>query len=144
MDSLLAPLLALTGHCFVAEISPGTTDEHCFNSVYDGRHVRDVHVVTKGNRVVYQGETIYSVEGAAIALTYFSSTGGIGRGTALLAPDDWRFTMTMRATSSAKLTPITVRWNWQGATSYTVSGGHEPVTYRRTVKLPSPPVRQRR
>ena len=132
MDSLLAPLLALAGQCFAGQIAADTLDEHCFTSVYDGRHVRDVHRVIKAGRAVYQGETIYSVENTSIAFTYFSSIGGIGRGSAVLAPNDWRFTMTMRATPAAVPQPFTTRWEWQNATTYAVSGGPAPVTYRRT------------
>ena len=132
MESLLAPLLALAGHCFVGDIAAGTRDEHCFTSVYGGQHIRDVHVVTKDGRAVYQGETIYSVEGASIAFTYLSSIGGIGRGTVAFAPGDWRFTMTMRASPADAPQPFATRWQWQGDTAYTVSGGPAPVTYRRT------------
>ena len=132
MESLLAPLLALAGHCFGGDFAPGTRDEHCFTSVYGGQHVRDVHVVSKDGRSSYQGETTYSVEGDAVAFTYLSSIGGIGRGTVAFTPGDWRFTMTMRATPAAAPETFATRWQWQGDIAYTVSGGPAPVAYRRT------------
>ncbi len=131
MDSALAPLLALAGQCFVGDVAPGTRDEHCFSSVYEGQHVRDVHRVTRDGRTVYQGETIYSIEGDAIIFTYWSSIGGIGRGTAKLGVADWQFAMTMRARPTAPPQPFTTRWTWSGTDRYSVTGGPAPVTYRR-------------
>lgn len=132
MAPSLAPLLALAGHCFAGQLAPGTIDRHCFSAVYDGQHVRDIHAVIKDERTVYQGETLYSVEGDAVIFTYWSSMGGIGRGTASLAAGDWRFTLTMRATPASAPQPFASRWQWQGPTAFTVSGGPPPVTYRRT------------
>jgi hypothetical protein len=132
MAGNLAPLLALAGHCFAGDFSPGTVDLHCFSAVYGGQHVRDVHVVTKDGQSVYEGETLYSVEGERLALSYWSSIGGIGRGTAVLAPGEWTFAITMRATPSAAPQAFATRWRWQGTETYTVSGGPAPVIYRRT------------
>ena len=132
MAGSLAPLLALAGQCFVGDVGPGSRDVHCFTSVYGGQHVRDAHVVTQGGRAVYQGETLYSIEGKEVTYTYVSSIGGIGRGTAELAPGDWKFTMTMRATPDSAAQPFATRWQWQGMRAYAVHGGPAPVTYRRT------------
>ena len=48
-DPALQPLAFLAGHCWIGTI-PGTadTDEHCFAWVYDGRCLRDRHVVRRG------------------------------------------------------------------------------------------------
>ena len=127
----LGLLLALAGQCFAGDVAPATRDEHCFAAVYGGQHVRDVHAVTKDGRIVYQGDTLYSVEGEAVSFAYVSSIGGIGRGTATLTPGDWRFAMTMRATPTAAPQPAEIRWRWNDAESYTVSGGPAPVDYRR-------------
>ena len=132
MPASLAPLLALAGQCFAGQIAPGTIDRHCFSSVYDGQHVRDVHDVTKYDRTVYQGETLYSVEGEAVSFTYLSSMGGIGRGTATLDPGDWRFALTMRATPTSAPQPFANRWRWNGPAEFTVTGGPPAVTYRKT------------
>ena len=131
MESVLAPLLALAGACFSGDVAPATRDVHCFTSLYGGQHVRDVHKVIKDGNTVYQGETIYSLEGGVVTFTYLSSIGGIGRGAAVLAPGDWGFALDMRATPDAALQHFDTRWRWQGSQSYTVSGGPAPVTYRR-------------
>jgi hypothetical protein len=134
----IAMLLALAGQCFAGDLAPGTRDTHCFTSLYGGRHVRDVHKVTKNGRTVYEGETIYSVEGGAVSFTYLSSIGGIGRGTALLDPGDWTFKLAMRATPGAPVADFVTRWHWQGPRSYVVTGGPAPVTYRRIGRPPNP------
>ena len=42
----LAPMAFLVGHCWKGAI-PGSnkTDEHCFQWMYDGRALRDTHIV---------------------------------------------------------------------------------------------------
>ncbi len=101
------------------------------SAVYGGQHVRDVHVVTKNGRAAYEGETLYSVEGGNIVLTYWSSIGGIGRGTVNLTPGDWTFTITMRATPTAAPQSFATHWKWLGDDAYIVTGGSAAVTYRR-------------
>jgi uncharacterized protein YndB with AHSA1/START domain len=78
----LEPLAFLVGHCWVGTFSDGQEDRHCFDSVYDGQHVRDRHEVRGGARV-YRGETLYSWDGEARAVTYtyWNSLGGVSRGT---------------------------------------------------------------
>src|SRR5690349_14484920 len=78
----LEPLAFLVGHCWRGEIGPGRLDTHCFERVYDGQHVRDRHEVT-GGPGVYRGESLYSWDGAANAVTYsyWNSAGGVSRGT---------------------------------------------------------------
>lgn len=59
-DPALAPLAFLAGHCWVGTM-PGTadTDEHCFAWLYDGRYLRDRHVVrrTDGYEVLREYDT---------------------------------------------------------------------------------------
>ena len=79
----LEPLAFLVGHCWEGRFEPGgETDRHCFESVYGGQHVRDVHEVTGGARI-YRGETLYSWDGSAgvVTYTYWNSLGGVSRGT---------------------------------------------------------------
>ena len=132
MPASLAPLLALAGHCFAADFSPGTVDRHCFSAVYGGHHVRDVHAVTKGDHTLYAGESLYSIDGGTVAFTYWSTIGGIGRGTATFAPGDWTFNLAMRASPTAASQSVATHWRWHGADTYVVSGGPAPVTYRRS------------
>ena len=59
----LEPLAFLVGHCWQGTFEPsGERDTHCFETVYDGQHVRDRHEVTGGS-AAYSGETFYSAEG---------------------------------------------------------------------------------
>jgi uncharacterized protein YndB with AHSA1/START domain len=74
----LPPLDFLIGDCWRGEMPDGTVDTHCFEPVYEGRHVRDMHEVTGGEP--YRGETIYSRQGDAITYAYWNSQGGVSRG----------------------------------------------------------------
>ena len=80
LDPPLAPLGFLLGHCWEGSFPTGERDRHCFEPVYGGRHVRDVHEVT-GPKGVYRGETVYSGEGDRATYTYWNSLGGVSRGT---------------------------------------------------------------
>ena len=58
----LEPLGFLVGHCWRGEFPDSTEqDTHCFDTVYDGQHVRDRHEVTGGARI-YRGESVYSAD----------------------------------------------------------------------------------
>lgn len=80
----LTPLEFLVGSCWQGEFPDGNQiDTHCFDAVYDGAHIRDRHAVT-GGPSVYLGETIYSWNGEAEAISYvyWNSLGGVSTGTA--------------------------------------------------------------
>lgn len=78
----LEPLGFLAGHCWRGTLPTGEQDRHCFEPVYGGQHVRDIHEVSGGNGTVYAGETFYSADGeGGLAFTYFNSIGGVSRGT---------------------------------------------------------------
>ncbi len=73
----------LAGHCWRGEFPHGkATDEHCFTWVYDGRHLRDVHVVRGDDGGEYRGETIYSWDEkrGRIVYRYWNSFGGYSDG----------------------------------------------------------------
>jgi uncharacterized protein YndB with AHSA1/START domain len=78
----LEPLAFLVGRCWEGRFESGESDRHCFESVYGGQHVREVHEVT-GGAGTYRGETLYSWDGTANAVTYtyWNSLGGVSRGT---------------------------------------------------------------
>jgi hypothetical protein len=107
----LAPWSPLVGHCWSGP-APGNagTDKHCFESVYDGQHVRDRHVVTVGGRDVYAGESVYSAKGSQVIFTYWNSLGGLGTGTADISGNQWRFSGTIHATASSGEQPMTATW----------------------------------
>lgn len=78
----LEPFGFLAGHCWRGEIEEtASTDTHCFTWVYEGKHLRDVHVV-RGMAPEYRGESIYSVDGTTgdVVYRYWNSHGGISDG----------------------------------------------------------------
>jgi len=119
----LAPLEPYVGHCWVTQVSPETTDRHCFRPVYGGKHVRDAHVVVHSGQSVYEGETIYSAEDGAIVFTYFNSLGGVGRGTATATGGELKFELLMRATPEAKPERFETVWRRTPAGYDTIMGG---------------------
>ncbi|MGZ8998834.1 MAG: SRPBCC family protein [Allosphingosinicella sp.] len=88
----LEPLQFLVGHCWRGQFPSGEVDMHCFDSVFDGQHVRDRHEVTGGNGV-YRGETLYSWDGSinAVTFTYWNTLGGVSRGTMRAEGDRLQF-----------------------------------------------------
>ena len=107
---LLEPWSALAGHCWSGPAPGKGTDTHCFESVYGGQHIRDRHSVTVDGRVVYAGETIYSVAGPKIVFTYWNSLGGLGTGEARVDGSKWTFAGTIHATASGKEQPMKASW----------------------------------
>ena len=83
----LEPLGFLVGHCWRGMFATGEQDTHCFETAYDGQHVRDQHRVTGGARL-YRGETLYSADGQrSVSYTYWNSLGGVSRGAMQPRPD---------------------------------------------------------
>ena len=81
-DNPLQPLSFLVGHCWRGEFKgSGNIDTHCFESVFEGKHIRDRHEVT-GGQSVYRGETVFSWNGEAkkVEFVYFNSLGGVSKG----------------------------------------------------------------
>ena len=91
--SPLAPLEFLAGHCWEGEFAEGGSwDRHCYEWAYEGRFLRDRHVVT-GKRGPYGGETLYRFDGndQQIVYHYFDSTGGYSTGRVEPAEGELRF-----------------------------------------------------
>lgn len=78
-DPNLEPLAYLAGHCWKGTI-PGTSDvdEHCFGWIYDGKYLRDRHVVRRGETTVYEGESTYYWNSVAKQVEYFYLTAAGG------------------------------------------------------------------
>ena len=92
-ESPLAPLAFLAGSCWKGEFAEGGSfDRHCFEWAYEGKFLRDRHVVT-GKRGPYAGETLYRYDGKTkrIIYHYFDSTGGYSEGHVKPAPAELRF-----------------------------------------------------
>lgn len=121
-----APSLAmfdrLVGKCFVAAVGPASTDRHCFEAVYGGKHVRDRHRVSVDGKIVYGGETIYSRSGSEVVFTYINTLGGVGHGKAVGAAGGISFTGSMRGAPGTAPQPMDSTWRWLG-TGYTAGDG---------------------
>lgn len=96
--SPLAPLAYLEGSCWKGTFAGrNVTDEHCFEWIYNGRFLRDHHIVV-GDSVPYEGETTYAWDAAEkqivywyIALPGFYSHGNVeSNGDALIFHDNLR------------------------------------------------------
>ena len=98
------------GACWRAQFSATVNDTHCFEAMYGGAHVRDRHEVKEGGKVVYAGETIYSVEGPDIVFTYVNSTGGIGRGKVSRTGEILKLAGSMRGSPDKSPEPIDSEW----------------------------------
>src|SRR2546423_4817205 len=56
----LHPLAFLAGSCWKGTFTGrSATDEHCFTWIYNGRFLRDHHIVV-GDSVPYEGESTYA------------------------------------------------------------------------------------
>jgi hypothetical protein len=112
----LEPMRFLVGHCWRGERSPGMVDTHCFEPVYDGKHIRDRHKVPtpKGN---YEGETLYSwnAKVGRIDYVYWNSFGQVMTGDAASDGAD-----------GLAFNAGTIRWRRLSPTSYEVTDGQGP------------------
>jgi hypothetical protein len=128
------PMAFLVGHCWQGKFASGETDTHCFESVYDGQHIRDRHEVT-GGQGVYRGESIYSREGGGVSYTYWNSLGGVGRGT-MKGEGDGRidFGTEHHRTKDGRDMTISTHWQRQGDDAYeTVTASEQMPSMDRTV-----------
>jgi hypothetical protein len=82
-QAMYQPLAFLAGHCWKGSLPGGKlTDEHCFNWIYDGKFLRDVHTLRGAGRPDAQGESTYFWNSSAkqIEYLYIESDGGFSRG----------------------------------------------------------------
>ncbi len=83
----LMPLAFLAGSCWTGVFQGSETfDVHCYEPVYDGQYLRDVHAVPQG-ATIYRGETLYhwDAEAEVITYRYYNAIGGVSDGT--ITPD---------------------------------------------------------
>lgn len=135
---MLEPWSALVDHCWEGPAPGKGTDVHCFESVYGGQHIRDRHSVTVDGRVVYSGETIYSVSGPKVVLTYWNSLGGLGTAEANIEGSKWSFDGTIHATPSGKEQPMRAVWI-VGSDGYAVQDGPGASRTFKRVARPAKP-----
>lgn len=118
----LAPLAFLAGSCWSGSEEGMRTDTHCFTPVYDGRFLRDRHIVAGGKDPPYLGETLYrwSAEAQAIAYAYYSSDGSFGSGVARRDGDVLSFTFALDAAVAGPPPPrIRTTWTRESDEAYT-------------------------
>lgn len=119
----LAPLEFLAGRCF-AGVFPGseTYDVHCFEPVFGGQFLRDVHAVPRGAET-YRGETLYhwDADGGAIRYRYYNSLGGISDGTARPEGEALRFPDETYRNEEGQVRVFSTFWEPVGETGYRVT-----------------------
>jgi len=83
-----APLAFLVGSCWQAAMPDGKAiDTHCYEWVYGGKYIRNVHTV-EGWPTPYGGETIfyYDHDAKVVRYLYFANDGGTSSG--IMVPKD--------------------------------------------------------
>ncbi|WP_395373819.1 hypothetical protein [Marinicella sp. W31] len=108
----LQPLGFLLDACWAGTFPDGVQkDTHCFKRVFNGQHIRDVHVV-RGGKALYQGETLYSWDGAnnTIAYVYWNSLGGVSTGTATPMADGIHFPDESYTSPDGQKVVVSTRW----------------------------------
>ncbi|MDN2672431.1 hypothetical protein OX459_13585 [Janthinobacterium sp. SUN026] len=113
----LQPMAFLAGHCWKGEFPGGKqTDEHCFQWLYGGRMLRDVHTVRSPGKPDYVGETTYYHDAAEgkVAFLYVENSGGYSRGTMRPADGGLDFPATQYVGASGKALTYRVRWTPSG------------------------------
>ena len=117
---LLKPFAFLAGHCWKGTFADGKrTDEHCFSWMYEGRGLRDVHVVKAPGQADGAGETIYYVNSAShrVEYLYVENQGGFMRGSVEMLPEALLFPDTPYVADGETLT-LRSRWTPKGADTY--------------------------
>jgi len=128
-QAALQPWQSFVGQCWSGPAPGGkAVDTHCFEAVYGGQHVRDRHEVKVGDKVVYAGETLYSVEGQEVTFTYWNSLGGVGRGKASATGAELSFAGEARGSPTGASAGFTASWR-------KVDGGYEVTDAGRTSSL---------
>ncbi len=116
----LKPMAFLAGHCWRGEF-PGAkqSDEHCFQWMYDGQALRDVHTVRSPGQPDYVGETTYYYDSAAkrVEFLYVENGGGYSRGTMESTPAGLSFPPTTYVAAGQTLT-YRVHWTPIGSDAY--------------------------
>jgi hypothetical protein len=108
------------GSCWAADFTGTMRDVHCFDVLYEGAHIRDRHEVNEGGKVVYAGETTYSLDGDTIVFTYLNGLGGVGTGTVTRDRTKLSFKGAMRSAPDKPSVRIDSEWTILDANHYDV------------------------
>jgi hypothetical protein len=117
----LKPLAFLAGSCWIGPFPDGkSTDEHCFEWMFDGKFLRDLHIVT-GAAKPYAGESVFGWDAKEKKVTYwyFNSLGNYSVGTAEFTPDGILFPE--RHVTEKGVIEMKALWRRDGADAYTVT-----------------------
>jgi hypothetical protein len=136
----LEPMRFLVGHCWQGVFErDGARDIHCFETVYDGQHIRDRHEVN-GEGAPYRGETIYSWNAklGRVDFTYWNSLGGVSRGTMAPGPGRLDFGDETYESPDGRRQTFSTQWRrvdertWDAVvTSAADPTGNRVIRYRR-------------
>ncbi len=121
-QSAYQPLAFLAGHCWRGAFPGGkATDEHCFNWIYEGKFLRDLHTVRTAGKPDALGESIYFWNSAAKRLEYLyiDSDGGFSRGSVNVDQESLIFPDT-NFVENGKTQVYRSRWQRSGADAYNV------------------------
>ena len=130
VDPALEPLAFLAGHCWKGTLpNSSDVDEHCFTWMYEGRYLRDQHVVRRGERAVYEGESIYYWNGAEKRVEYFYVTASGGFAVGHLVPGADALTF-----PAAKLITQTRTFNFRSRLKRVGDDGYEVLREYETEK----------
>jgi hypothetical protein len=126
VSSPYLPMAFLAGHCWKgalpAQGKSKQTDEHCFAWIYDGRFLRDRHVVRdEAGHTTYQGETTYYWDASekTIGYIYIEDQGGHSLGSVQPETDALDFPATDLVDNGHTQTYRT-RWQRAGEDAYDV------------------------
>jgi hypothetical protein len=119
----LEPLAFLAGHCWQGTFEDGkTTDRHCFSWIYDGKFLRDQHIVHHGaGQPDGLGESIYFFDAGTRELQYLyiESAGGFSRGSVASEGSTLVFPATTYNDAGSRQT-YRSRWQRTGSDGYQV------------------------
>lgn len=121
-EPVYEPLAFLAGHCWKGTMPDGKqTDEHCFSWMYDGKFLRDQHVVHGAGHPDYLGESIYFWNSAAkqIEYLYVENQGGFSRGPVTAEKEALVFPPTAY-TEDGQTQTYRSRWQRVGDSAYDV------------------------
>lgn len=126
-EPVFEPLAFLAGSCWKGTMPDGkATDEHCYSWMFEGKYLRDRHVVRAGEKTVYEGETIYYWNGAEKRLEYFYVTAQGGHSVGRVSPGadaiDFPAATLVTATKSFNFRS---RWKRLGDNAYEVLREYE-------------------
>jgi hypothetical protein len=127
VEPALEPLAFLAGHCWEGTL-PGTSDvdRHCFSWMYEGRYLRDRHVVRRGEKAVYEGESIYYWNGETKQVEYFYVTAQGGHSVGLVVPEPGALGFpAAKLVTSTKSFGFRGRWKRVGDDGYEVLREYE-------------------